>query len=372
MVMNSKIRILASPGTDLRNRNPYTRLLYSPMHARVDEYSFWRALLHQYDILHLHWPEGPLNYSRLGILAIWRLARQLLVIDLMRLRGSKVFWTVHNLHAHDRSSPHIEKWFWNALTKRLDGYIVLSESGKNAAQKSFPALRDIPGFIVPHGNYRGTYLSNGFDLRRVFGMQSEARVMLFFGRVCSYKNVPWLIKEFRALAEPDVKLIVAGNPSCAQIVPEIIDACGGDQRIRLDLGHICDKKVSAYFKAADLVVLPYTDILNSGTALLSLSLDRPVLVPNRGAMKDLAAEVGAGWVHCYEGDLTATELFEALNWARLGDRSASAPVDHLAWPLIAKQTLEAYRIVLAGMSRVGSSARLHKPGLENHCQEIQR
>ena len=89
-------------------------------------------------------------------------------------------------------------------------------------------------------------------------------------------------------------------------------------------------------------------------------------------MKDLAAEVGAGWVHCYEGDLTATELFEALNWARLGDRSASAPVDHLAWPLIAKQTLEAYRIVLAGMSRVGSSARLHKPGLENHCQEIQR
>lgn len=372
MGMNRTFRILASPGAGLRNRNPYTRLLYSPMLARVDEYSFLRAALHSYDILHLHWPEGPLNYSRLGILAIWRLARLLLAIELMRLRGAKVLWTVHNLHAHDRSSPHIEKWFWHALTRKLDGYFVLSESGKAAAQKTFPALREIPGFIVPHGNYRGTYLSNGFDLRRVFGMQSEARVILFFGRVCSYKNVPMLIREFRALQEPDAKLIVAGNPSCPRIVPELVDACGGDQRIRLDLGHISDEKVSAYFKAADLVVLPYTDILNSGTTLLSLSLNRPVLVPNRGAMKDLASEIGAGWVRCYEGDLTARELSEALNWAKLGDRSASAPVDHLAWPLIAKQTLEAYRIVIAGMSRAGSSARLHERTLENHCQEIHR
>ena len=63
-----------------------------------------------------------------------------------------------------------------------------------------------------------------------------------------------------------------------------------------------------YLPATDLVVLPYRDILNSGSAVLALSFDRPVLVPRRGSLGDLQNHVGRQWVRTYEGDIGAAEL----------------------------------------------------------------
>jgi glycosyltransferase involved in cell wall biosynthesis len=98
--------------------------------------------------------------------------------------------------------------------------------------------------------------------------------------------------------------------------------------------------------AADLIVLPYDHILQSGTALLALSFDRPVLVPDRGAMSELQAEVGAEWVRTYEGDLTADTLAHAMDWAETAIRSERAPLDDREWPRLARQTEQLYRRVL--------------------------
>ncbi|MDY7008651.1 MAG: hypothetical protein SWX82_33215 [Cyanobacteriota bacterium] len=51
-----------------------------------------------------------------------------------------------------------------------------------------------------------------------------------------------------------------------------------DSRIKLKFGFVPDKKLQEYFRAANFVVLPFKDILNSGNALLALSFDCPVLV----------------------------------------------------------------------------------------------
>jgi beta-1,4-mannosyltransferase len=41
-------------------------------------------------------------------------------------------------------------------------------------------------------------------------------------------------------------------------------------------------------RAADLIALPYKEILNSGSAILALSFDRPILVPAAGALAELS------------------------------------------------------------------------------------
>ena len=51
------------------------------------------------------------------------------LIDFARSRGTKIVWTVHNLASHERRYPRLEKWFWRAFLRRLDGFITLSESG---------------------------------------------------------------------------------------------------------------------------------------------------------------------------------------------------------------------------------------------------
>ena len=107
-----------------------------------------------------------------------------------------------------------------------------------------------------------------------------------------------------------------------------------------------------FLNAADLLVFPYRDILNSGSALLGLSFDRPVLVPKLGAMGELQQAIGADWVRTYEGELNAAVLASALEWATTAAR-ATAPLAAFGWEAIARQTLAAF----AEIAGVRSPAR---------------
>src|SRR3546814_10110494 len=55
---------------------------------------------------------------------------------------------------------------------------------------------------------------------------------------------------------------------------------------------------------ADAVVLPYRDIVNSGSALLALSRFRPVIAPRLGSLIELQGQVGEDWLWLYDGPLT--------------------------------------------------------------------
>jgi hypothetical protein len=78
---------------------------------------------------------------------------------------------------------------------------------------------------------------------------------------------------------------------------------------------------------------------------LALSFNRPVLVPNRGAMTELQTQVGPDWVRTYKGPLSPDDLEEGLQWAAATDRAATAPLDALEWTVLAMKTHEAYEAV---------------------------
>ena len=139
---------------------------------------------------------------------------------------------------------------------------------------------------------------------------------------------------------------LAGIRRAQRVEPSAIReflSLAGDPRIRLTLGHVPDDQVQVYLRAADLVALPFRDITNSGSALLALGFDRPVLVPDRGAMGELQALAGSEWVRTYEGELTPALLAHALEWARAGRPQASPPLEALDWSRIAEETLAFYR-----------------------------
>ena len=63
-------------------------------------------------------------------------------------------------------------------------------------------------------------------------------------------------------------------------------------------------------------MLPFSDIMHSGSAMLALSFNRPVLVPARGSLPELQMRVGSEWVRTYDGELTAAILKDAAAWAK--------------------------------------------------------
>jgi len=340
------MRILIFPQHIRKADNPYCRLLYRDMPrfgVRVDGFSVSRVFWGKYDIFHLHWPECYLNRSLpkalVGSIFV------LFSTAWLRMRGTRILWTAHNLRSHARSHPLLEAWFWQVFTRMLDGFVSLSDSCAKCLQTDIPSLRQAKNAVIPHGHYREAYPEAVAKTRarHALDLKSQQTVLLFFGGVSSYKNVPHLIDTFRETsALSDAVMMIAGRPDSTNHARMVEQAAQGDARIRLDLRRVPQEQVQVLFSAADLVVLPFSDIMHSGSAILALSFNKPVLVPARGSLPELQSQVGSNWIRTYEGELTPQILTAATGWAKSSDRGLRPDLSTLEWPSIVQTTLELY------------------------------
>jgi beta-1,4-mannosyltransferase len=337
-------RVLGWPAFKPDTGNPYNGLLYGAIErrgARVDEFAVGKLLRGRYDVWHIHWPERIAHSG----LAVVRLAVFAALVLLAKVRGTRIVWTVHNLEGHARRHPGLERSFMRWFAGKLDGVVCLSENGKAAVQERYPALRVRPAAVVPLGHYVGGYPNHVGPVaaRLLLDISRRTRVIAFVGRIQPYKNVTALVEQFRALDDQDARLVIAGEPATEELERELVRTAEGDLRIRLFLQDVADEELQVFLNAADLVALPYERILNSGSALLSLSFGRPVLVPAGGAMEDLQAELGFDAVRVFDGPLTTAHLSAAL------DLPAPLPktlIDRVQaardWDAIADSTLSLY------------------------------
>jgi beta-1,4-mannosyltransferase len=325
------LRILARPAFSSGGKNPYTSLLYREVQAAghdVVEYSLGRALTGRWDIVHVHWPESVFNHTLIEALPTTEAL--LLGLRRARRRGAKIVWTIHNLQAHERRHVAWEQAFRARYFGELDGIISLSQAGLVAAQQAYPILSGLPAWIVPHPHYRGQYPDtvSRAEARAALNLPQDNKILLSVGRVFEYKNFQALVAAVRKSPHADWTALVAGEPRDATVEESLRQVAQADPRIRLDLQFVPSDKLQLYLRAADLVVQPYREILNSGTALLALSFDRPVLLPHRGAGVELAQVPGKPWVQTYTGELGAEHLAAALDAvAALPERTQG---EHLA------------------------------------------
>lgn len=349
------MKILAWPAFRKEAANPHAALLYRELRrlgVDVDDWTPARACLRHADLWHLHHPDTVIYrrsrlYSLLGTLLFCAL------LSLARLRGTRILWTVHDLDSNDGLHRHLEPLFWRMFLPRVDAYVCLTEGSRDQVHRRFPELERLPGFVVPHGHYRDAYPSrmSREEARRELGLPPEAIVLLHFGLMRPYKNVPHLIATFRELADDDCILLVAGEPYDGAVEQEVRRAAEGCPRVRLLLRWIPPDEVQRLFAASGLVVLPYRRVLNSGVTTLALSLGRPVLAPDKGTMRDQQRRFGSEWVRLYRGDLSAAVLRDAIAWTTDGERSAQPDLAGLDWATLARQTHQIYETLLASSAQ---------------------
>lgn len=321
------ITILQSFPRGAPQTNPYLTQLVVNLPEDVSTLGWsWRAALFaRYDVLHLHWPE--LLVRRKDLLRTT--AQQILFVLLMlRIAASRiaVVRTVHNLTAHEPGG-RLEGWLLGWCTRQTDLWIGLNDSTE------LPPGR--PSVVIPHGHYRDHYAGVGL------GEPVRGR-LLYFGLVRRYKGVLQLIDTFRDLSEPALSLRILGQPKSDDLRQSIEVASRADSRIGLELRYVEDEALVRQIGEAELVVLPYAQMNNSGALLLALSLDRPVLVPETPSTISLAEEVGPGWLMTYRGELTAPILRDCLSRARADHRRARPNLEARDWTRVAAQHREAY------------------------------
>jgi glycosyltransferase involved in cell wall biosynthesis len=357
----------AEPAFRTAHANPYNARLATTMAAQgctVRDLSYVRLFTRRIDIVHLHWPELTFLTGR-----AWRVFARLVLfragLRVARRRGgTRLVWTVHNVTSHEqRATPLLRAMYRRLLVDEVDGLLSLSEGGLSAARAAYPELAGLPAAVTPHGHYRDDYdfSQSRAAARADLGVDQDATLIVSVGMIRAYKNVAGLVRMVVASDDDAVRLAVAGRAASTALAGEIRSAASSDPRVMLDFAFQSDGAVARWLRAADLVVLPYRAIQNSGSAILALSADRPVVVPSLGAMRELQDLVGTEWVRCYDGEFDATELARSIEWSH-ASRPERAPLDRLEWTGIARSTIDFHRELRgAAQADRGVHRALHRP-----------
>lgn len=296
------------------------------------------------DVLHLHWTHPYLYWSRnRGFSNL--LARRLIAqLRLLRRSGMRIVWTLHNIGAHDRDDPR-ELRVARHIAGLADTLIAHCQAARYEAIEALqlPAERRDRLVVVPHGHYVDAYPSemSREEARRSFGFGSAEKVYLMFGRLRRYKGSDELLEAFQKLDDPNARLLLAGRPYTPEVRAELEAMAARDPRVIARLEFIPDAEIQRYMRAADVAVLPFRDVLTSGSVVLAMSFGLPVIGPSLGCLPETLGPDGRLLYDPAAPDGLEGSLRVALtaDLAQIG-ASNRAQMDGLDWPTVARRTIE--------------------------------
>jgi glycosyltransferase involved in cell wall biosynthesis len=257
------------------------------------------------------------------------------VARLVRRAGVRVVALCHNVLPHEAS--RLDGALVRLGLGAADAFIVQSETDREAIARLLP---ERPCRLTPHPAY--TFFAAGATgrdaARRQLGL--DGNVVLFFGLVRAYKGLDVLL---RALAlgrqRVPMHLVVAGEFYQDRAPYEaLLDELDIRAAVTLTDRYIPNEDVEAYFKACDVVVLPYRSATQSGIVQIAFSFQRPVVVTAVGGLPEAvrpgetglvvpaadAAALAAALVQFFSTDLAATmrphlqHAAAAFSWGAMG------------------------------------------------------
>src|SRR5205807_2720188 len=144
----------------------------------------------------------------------------------------------------------------------------------------------------------------------------------------------------------DAELWIAGMPRM-DIAPLLAGAPPG---VRFEPRFIDDNELPAYFRRADLVVLPYREIDQSGVLFTALAFGKPLLLSDVGGFPEIAATGAARTFPAGDAGALGAALRELLGdrpaLAALAENATALARGPYSWEAVAAGTLELYRSLL--------------------------
>lgn len=289
---------------DYRDSNSYQTLFYNGLreYVHLRYRPICDAILHQVTasdpsavLFHLHWEDAVYRDANDHADA-WRAARNFIAnLTRFKWRGGHFVWTIHNEAPHDGLHLDVHEWLVGELSKHADAFHVHSRLAADHLSTTRALDRD--RFIVtPHGNYLDFYQrwpGTQFEARRRFGLPTERRVLLLFGRIGAYKGATEAIA---CVAQPNLantSLVIAGK----QVDP-IEQGDGGNSGAIVVLdGFIDDDEIPPLFAACDFVLAPYRRSMTSGTVVLAFSMGRPVIAPRLFQIAEIVDDGISGFLY---------------------------------------------------------------------------
>jgi len=279
-----------------------------------------------------------------------------------RFLGKSIVLTAHNVNERKRDSKDT---LLNRLTLRVqyrlaDHIFVHTEKGKLELIEEFGA-QEARVTIIPFGinnSVPNTHITPGEAKQRLCIRDGE-RTILFFGRIKPYKGLEDLFTSFRQILtqSKDFRLIIVGRPDCSEkywnTIRELLREEVQRGRVLLRSEFIPDDQIEVYFKAADVLVLPYRHVYQSGVLFLGHSFGLPVLAADVGSLKDEITEGKTGFVFRPDDPIDlaraieryfASDLFADLDSRRHAIRDYAT--ERHSWNVVGQVIMRTYADIL--------------------------
>lgn len=269
-----------------------------------------------------------------------------------------------NAGRRDSSDSSLNRISLRAQYRLADHTFVHTEKMKSELLEEF-GVQGSRVTVIPFGINNSVPNTNltPIEAKRRLGISDAEKTILFFGNIAPYKGLEYLVEAFQRLVagHDDYRLIIAGRPKNCETywttLREAIrsNALGGRVLLRED--YIPDDETEVYFKAADVLALPYRHIYQSGVLFLGYSFGLPVLAADVGSLKDDIVEGKNGFVFKPEDSVDlartieqyfASDLYADLD-ARRQEIKDNAKERH-SWDVVGRMTMSVY----AGLLRNGT------------------
>ncbi len=312
---------------------PYHVLLFDSFPDRIDaRYFTWRrALLEDFDVFHLHWPEVKVRGST-SMRAAVRTALFLALLVRIRLTRRALVRTLHDRVPHERPN-FLQRWVICLSERWTTLWIVLNDGDRPPT--------DAPWVRSRIGDYR-----SWFPDEHVAAVPGR---LVHFGMIRRYKGTGDLLAAFEQVDDPSLALRIVGLVAEDDLRAQLTEASRRDARISFVDEFVSDATLAHEVRSAELVVLPFSKITNSSTLLVALSLGRPVLAPETPLIDEVAAEVGPGWVMTFRSALGPTDLTTALATVRSDPDRPPPDLSLRSWSLVGEEHAAAFESAVRGI-----------------------
>ncbi|HEX3910935.1 MAG TPA: glycosyltransferase family 4 protein [Solirubrobacteraceae bacterium] len=248
-------------------------------------------------------------------------------------RGRPLVLTAHDVLPREPKPGQREAQ--RRLYERFDAVVAHSAHGRTRLIEELGVAAERV-HVIPHGAF--AHLAEAPQAPPPF--QTDKPVVLFFGLLRPYKGIDVLLEAWRGVE--DAELWIAGMPRMD------ISAlrASAPASVRFVPRFITDEQLPPYFRRADLVVLPYREIEQSGVLFTALAFGKPLLLSDVGGFGEIAAAGAARAVPPGDPAALREGLLELLGdpakLEALAARSRRLGEGEYGWEGIARRTLALY------------------------------